>query len=571
MGTYFDLGRPVIGGWMGGGWVSRDPVRAIDLLWGGEFGQEGACLFAVNVDTGKVGERHRIGCREFNVTVEHDTGRLWIHTYHGLFEPGLLLWSWSPETRRLESHGFPPLRLQRFAGDTVRSGGRIYIGTHPHGHLVSYEPTTRTWRDHGPQAPGPIVPDQHIWCYPSFAAESGEIICGITRDPAAQVAYDPDTGVTRVLDQLPEKPPEPESSVSRKIEARFRREFSYEVDGELRTTDYEPCVATDICGLQVGPGGRIYGATIISMHVFCYDPATSLLTDLGQVGWSGGEVYDVIGHGGKVYMGSYGGGYWAAYDPDEPWNPCPQEQGMTPEANPRNFGQLGEDMNRPFEYTIGPDDRIYIACRSNYRIPGGGLARFDPRTEEKKVFRDEEQSVQCVASDDRYVYGGTSIRGGRGCVDVTEHAKLFLHSPDEERRVFECIPDPDAIAIGNLAVSPTSRLLYGSTDTGVLFAFDREELQVVKRWQLRSNGTPLMGVPEAYGIIHLTAGHDGDIYGCTQRDVFKLDVATERVEYLDQPPISDLYQIVEGEPGVFYLGARGHLLQYHLKDTPHYR
>ena len=113
MGTYFDLGRPVIGGWMGGGWVSRDPVRAIDLLWGGEFGQEGACLFAVNVDTGKVVERHRIGCREFNVTVEHDTGRLWIHTYHGLFEPGLLLWSWSPETRRLESHGFPPLRLPR--------------------------------------------------------------------------------------------------------------------------------------------------------------------------------------------------------------------------------------------------------------------------------------------------------------------------------------------------------------------------------------------------------------------------------------------------------------------------
>ena len=43
------------------------------------------------------------------------------------------------------------------------------------------------------------------------------------------------------------------------------------------------------------------------------------------------------------------------------------------------------------------------------------------------------------------------------------------------------------------------------------------------------------------------------------------------MEYLDQPPITDLYQIVEGEPGIFYIGARGHLLEYHLKDTPHYR
>ena len=80
-----------------------------------------------------------------------------------------------------------------------------------------------------------------------------------------------------------------------------------------------------------------------------------------------------------------------------------------------------------------------------------------------------------------------------------------------------------------------------------------------------------MGVPEAYGVIHLTTGGDGGIYGVTQRDVFKLDVSADRVVYLDPPPISDLYQIVEGAPGVFYIGARGHLLEYHLKDTPHYR
>ena len=48
-------------------------------------------------------------------------------------------------------------------------------------------------------------------------------------------------------------------------------------------------------------------------------------------------------------------------------------------------------------------------------------------------------------------------------------------------------------------------------------------------------------------------------------------VGTGRIHYLDTPPITDLYQIVEGEAGVFYIGARGHLLEYRLQDTPHYR
>ena len=54
MGIYYDLGRPVGGGWRGGGWVLRDDVRGLDLLWGAELGQEGAWLFAIDVDSGAI-------------------------------------------------------------------------------------------------------------------------------------------------------------------------------------------------------------------------------------------------------------------------------------------------------------------------------------------------------------------------------------------------------------------------------------------------------------------------------------------------------------------------------------
>jgi hypothetical protein len=466
----------------------------------------------------------------------------------------------------------PPSSAQRFAGAPfVASDGRIYIGSHPMGHLFSFDPKTDIWADHGTLAPAPIIPDQHIWCYPRDEISSGEILCGITRDPTAQVAFDPSSGRTRVLDESPPLLEKQQPTFSRKIEAQFRLTAAYSVDGEVRQCDYQPRVATDICGLNRGGNGKIYGSIIISMHVFCFDPKTRQLEDLGRVGWGGGEVYDVIGYGDKIYMGSYGGGYWAVYDPQRPWDPQPEKEGISPSANPRNFGQLGEQMNRPFEYVIGPDSRIYIACRANYRTAGGGMARFDPVSEESHVFLDTEQSVQSITADSRYVYGGTSISGGRGCIETTTQGKLFVFDVERQQRVFECIPVAQAQAVTSLAVSSATGLVYGSVSSGELFAFNVDQRQVVRRWSMRSAGTPLMGVPETYGVIHLICGHDGDIYGVTSRDVFKLDVATERVIYLDQPPIPDLYQIVEGEPGIFYLGARGHLLEYHLQDTPHYR
>jgi len=55
--------------------------------------------------------------------------------------------------------------------------------------------------------------------------------------------------------------------------------------------------------------------------------------------------------------------------------------------------------------------------------------------------------------------------------------------------------------------------------------------------------------------------------------IFCFDPQTRRLQDLGRVGFGngpDLYQIVEGEPGVFYIGARGHLLEYHLKDTPHY-
>jgi hypothetical protein len=182
-----------------------------------------------------------------------------------------------------------------------------------------------------------------------------------------------------------------------------------------------------------------------------------------------------------------------------------------------------------------------------------------------------------VAADQQFVYGGTSIHGGRGCVDATTVARLFIWDVSQQTRVFECIPVAGACAVTSLAVSDKGLLVgtaasYSPASDHVVFVFDIRGRQVTHTFQLHNPSTPLAGVPEAHGVVHITAASDGDIYGVTSCAVFKLDLSTLRIIYLDTPPIRDLYQIVEGPTaGVFFIGARGHLLEYHVRDTPHFR
>ncbi|MBI4551418.1 MAG: PQQ-binding-like beta-propeller repeat protein [Candidatus Latescibacteria bacterium] len=662
-GVFFDLGRPVIGGWLGGGRVIKERARDRYLLWGSEHSQEGAVLFAVDIEQGEVVEQHEIGAREVGAPfVDAATGLLYCTTYQGINQPGNLLWR-RERDGRLRSLGFPPIPGNRFLCAVLGRDGRIYAGTHPDGHLAAYDLARGEWRDLGCLAPPPLRPGQQVFLSGLCITPGGEVLGSIMRAlPRITVIYNPLTGETRVLEGFEGSLPivegerlylnrpsgvevydaefhlvetvtveslrceglitpssstlsvavgdgqgrlygwcshdlvriDPDARTIRVIghlngggtieltddgravipsipERRYTVVDLHSGKTDTRTFVYAGQRATDICGLAKGPDGKIYGATIISMHLFRFDPSSRELTDLGHVGWPGGEVYDLIAYDDRMYLGSYTGAIWGEYDPAQPWRPDPATHSTSPASNPRNLGPLGEQQNRPFEYAVGPDRRIYIACRSDYGVGGGALACYDPATGTKTVYRDHDQSIQSVAANDRYVYGGTSIRGGRGWAETTCEGRLFVFDPGQRRRIFELVPVTGAIAVTSLAVSPVTRLVYGTTDTCRLFAFDPDALQVVQTWTLRNPGTPLMGVPEAYGIIHLTAGSDGDIYGVTRYDVFKLDLSTGRIIYLDQPPIPDLYQIVEGAPGVFYIGARSHLLEYHLRDIPHYR
>ncbi len=332
---------------------------------------------------------------------------------------------------------------------------------------------------------------------------------------------------------------------------------------------------TQICGLSRGLDGAIYGTNIIGMHVFHCDTETDRLTDLGHVGWRGGEVYNTIQYDHRVYFGTYGGGHWGVYDSRKPWKPDFDGQGTLADANPRYLGRLGGDepdaVNRPFEYVIGPRRRLYIASRANYGHPGGSLIEFDPLTGKQRVFRDQIRSVQTVTADDRYVFGGTNIHGGRGSGDRAEEGTLFVFDPDNGERVFERPVVEGAVAIVCVRYNPADKRVYATTDNQFLLRFHPREFKIEKTWKLRQAGTPLAGVPEDVGMLHITAAADGNVYGIAYRDLYRLDTKTDKLQYLETPPRSGLYQIVEGKPGEFYMGAGTHLLKYVVTPATYFR
>lgn len=96
-------------------------------------------------------------------------------------QPGHMLQSWTPTSRQLSKHGFPPISNQRFAGIIVGSDGMVWCGTHPNGHLTSFDPATGSWEDHGylgQEEPAEASPGvvQQVWCYPRGLTAAGEVV-----------------------------------------------------------------------------------------------------------------------------------------------------------------------------------------------------------------------------------------------------------------------------------------------------------------------------------------------------------------------------------------------------------
>jgi len=229
---------------------------------------------------------------------------------------------------------------------------------------------------------------------------------------------------------------------------------------------------------------------------------------------------------GKLYLCSYPEARLSVYDPNKPLR-----FGDNEDANPRDLGPMGGELYRPRAMVTGPHGNVYIGGYPDYGLLGGAISVYDPKKNEKRVYRHiiQNQSIASLAYFDKLdlIAAGGSVRGGTGTRAVEKEAKLILWDPKEEKKVFEVVPVPEVKTILSLAVA-VNGILYGITDNEKIFVFDPERKEVRKILDL--------GFKEP-GEVSLQLGPDLRLYGLAKEAIFSIDPRNDQVSLVVKPPV----------------------------------
>ncbi len=558
-----DLGNPVREGICWGTFVGPGKTGERDTIYL-SFSQYNAPLFllAVNPDTGQVLQFNGPLSSEmgsWGFTIDHEN-RIYLGSYYSAH-----LLRFDPKSEKWDDLGQPAGESESFICKiTTARDGKIWGGTYPSAKLFSYDPKTGVSENFGR-----MDPDQ-FYCYPT-AGEEGLIYCAIQFEKMDIVVFDPEKKTKTSLIPQESRKPGRVNLVKGKdgkiyfklstsdqwfqIEEERRMEisksdipFSQEglpdgrrfrlIDGNVLRIENpftkekkEIPLQYDAAGsfifvVGVGPDDRIYGSSMLPLRLFVYDPEKESLTNLGKASLWSGEVYSLGSLHGKLYLCSYPGARLSVYDPKRPLR-----FGEGEDANPRDLGPMGGEQYRPRAMLAGPHGKIYIGSYPDYGHLGGAIGVYDPKKNEKRVYRHvvQNQSIASLAYIDKLdlIAAGSSVRGGTGTRAVEKEAKLILWDPKEEKKIFEIVPVPEVKTILSLAVA-VDGMLYGITDNEKVFVFDPERREVKKILDL--------GFKEPREVS-LQLGPDLRLYGLAKEAVFFIDPRNDQVSLVAKPTV----------------------------------
>jgi len=303
-----------------------------------------------------------------------------------------------------------------------------------------------------------------------------------------------------------------------------------------------------------GPDGRIYGSSMLPLRLFVYDPKTQSLKNLGKASIATGEIYSMGSLDGKLYLCSYPEARLSIYDPQKPLTFGDKE-----DSNPRDLGPMGGEQDRPRAMLAGPHEKIYIGSYPDYGLMGGAISVYDPKKNEKRVYRHiiQIQSIGSLAYIEKLdlIAAGSSVRGGGGTRAIEKEAKLILWDPKEEKKIFEIVPVSEARTILSLAATMDG-ILYGITNNEKVFIFDSEKREIKKIFDL--------GFKEPREIsLHL--GPDLRLYGLAKEAIFFIDPRNDQVSLVVRPSVP-IHSGMAMLGRKIYFGSDANLWEFEIPD-----
>ncbi len=302
-----------------------------------------------------------------------------------------------------------------------------------------------------------------------------------------------------------------------------------------------------------GPDGKLYGSSVLPIHLLVYNPASAAMDELGDLG--GGEIYSFLSRGDSLLMAAYSGSApLMKYDPLKSFKP-----GQGTADNPQLVTFSGADSSwRPQAMINGPDGRVFIGAVSGYGLLGGPMTIWDPDSGSVISFPHivKDQSVVSLAAYNNLIVGGTTISGGGGSFPTQTDAKIFIYDLTQKMKTAEVAPLPGAGTVNDLVTAPNG-LVYGLVGRA-MFTFDPTSALVKDLLPFSITGA-------IYNS--LAVGPDGLLWGLCSSGVFTIDPATNTAVLVAKAPETITAGFAMDARGIYFASV-SKIYRYNFQDQP---
>ena len=498
-------------------------------------------------------------------------------------------------------------------GMTEDDKGVIWAVTYPNSGVVSFNPTTKEFKDYG------YVYNQNWKQYPFNAAadDSGWIYFGIGNTASQIIAFDPLSGkANAVLNESERK--RGSAYVYRDLDGKVygqslknSNEQWYELykgtghqigthtvvnpkpvitgnqslfyanfpDGKkitkldmlgkiLVVQDPNTKLSREVrfsytseggwtLGVAASPDGTIVGGSSFPMRFFRFNPKTNSWGNLPAYG----QFNALAVQGDRMYMGSYPGGALLEWDTSKPW--VDTKKGA--ETNPRYLTEVTPVVHRPFRvlpYTDGKT--IIMSGGPEYGYTGGGLLFWDREKKSALVIQDsavvlDQSTLSMVALPGGKLLGGTTTAPGTGGEKKAKEAELYIMDIVSKRVEWHNALLPTVQNYCDMCLGRDG-LVYGIADYKNFFVFDPVDRMIVYQQDVEAilGKTGSQQSPRIF-----VQGPDKEIYLLFLKGIAKVEPDSYKLTLIAKYPLS----ITAGGAyldGSIYFISGSHLCSYKL-------
>jgi len=499
---------------------------------------------------------------------------------------------------------------------TEDDNGVIWSATYPNSGLVSFNPKTREFKDHGylnkenwAQYPRAVAVDDAGWVYLGIGSTRGQII-----------AFDPQTGqatplvpeeqrahgytpVYRDLDgkvygaAVPGKSdnwlmlhkgkvtpvgkrdkqrPKPYITGSQglfhsvfpdgrriKTYSLVDRQFAIEDPKTKKTKafsfDYKS-EGAHIMGVATAPDGTICGGTAFPMRFFSYDPRKDQWTDREAYGqWN-----TVARQGDRFFVGAYSSGALLEWNPFKPWV---ETSPGKPDCNPLYHLNCTPTIIRPHALLAHPDGKtVVMGGTPAYGTTGGGLLIWDRETRKSVLLTHEQvlrehSTLSLAALPNGKLLGGTTTSPGTGGERKAKEAELYIMDMATKQIEWRQAVFPGAQSYTDLCTTPDG-LVYGFADQQRFFVFDPAERRVVHEQHTATAFGPTVS---QQGPRVFVRGPKNEVYVLFTKGIARIEPRTFQIKLIAQSPVRIAYggDYLDGR---IYFGNGSHLYSFKLPE-----